>query len=68
MVGYDDHPLVRYTRPSLTTVTADMVHVGVIAAQTLIAKLNDPSASATHTTLPTELVLRASCGCTTEPS
>jgi DNA-binding LacI/PurR family transcriptional regulator len=68
MVGYDDHPLVRYIRPSLTTVRADMVQVGVIAAQTLIAKLNNPSASATHKTLPTELVLRASCGCTTEPS
>jgi LacI family transcriptional regulator len=68
MVGYDDHPVVRYTRPSLTTVTADMVQVGVIAAQTLIETLDQPERTATHITLPTQLILRASCGCTIEPS
>jgi LacI family transcriptional regulator len=63
VVGYDDHPLVRYSQPALTTVRADMVRVGAIAARRLLSIVDGTDDAPSHTQLPTELVIRDSCGC-----
>jgi LacI family transcriptional regulator len=63
VVGYDDHPLVRYSQPALTTVRADMVRVGAIAAQRLLSMVDGEAVAPSHTELPTDLVIRDSCGC-----
>jgi DNA-binding LacI/PurR family transcriptional regulator len=63
VVGYDNHPMTRYTQPSLTTVAADMVGVGSLAAQRLLDLLETGNDRPVNTILPTELVVRDSCGC-----
>ena len=62
VVGYDDHPMLRHTRPALTTVGADMVEVGAQAMLRLI-KLMTGEQPVENLELPTQLVIRESCGC-----
>ncbi|MDQ6686320.1 MAG: substrate-binding domain-containing protein [Actinomycetota bacterium] len=66
IVGYDDHPVIRYAQPALATVGADMVRVGVEAAERLIEIIESGDAEPVHTLLPTHLLLRASCGCSSD--
>lgn len=62
LVGFDDVLAARYMNPPLTTVRAPMREVGQAAVQQLIRLIE--TGRADHTTLlPTELVLRQSCGC-----
>jgi LacI family transcriptional regulator len=62
VVGFDDVPLARFMSPRLTTVRAPTEQVGVEAVKQLVrlirAEPTDPI-----TLLPTELVIRNSCGC-----
>lgn len=37
--------------------------MGVLAVQVLLRSIKDPSVEAESTMLPTELVIRRSCGC-----
>jgi DNA-binding LacI/PurR family transcriptional regulator len=67
LVGYDDHPLVRYAQPPLTTVASDMVAVGGRAMSRLMDLLGADGADPTHDVLPAELVVRESCGCSVRP-
>jgi DNA-binding LacI/PurR family transcriptional regulator len=64
VVGYDDHPMLRYARPALTTVHADMVEVGVQSMNKLL-ELMAGATDVENLELPAELVVRESCGCTT---
>ena len=64
VVGYDDHPTLRYSRPALTTVSADMVEVGVQSMNKLL-QLMAGETNLTSLELPTTLVVRESCGCGT---
>lgn len=64
IVGYDDHPMLRYLRPALTTVRGDTVLVGLEAMNRLVA-LMDGRTDVTSVELPTELIVRESCGCPT---
>lgn len=67
LVGFDDIPLAAVVEPPLTTVHQPIDQLGFLAASTLIDLLETASDvtgnnSAQHIVLPTELVVRASCG------
>jgi LacI family transcriptional regulator len=63
VTGFDDIATGRHTRPTLTTVRQPMRDIGETAVRTLIDRLADRAAPRHTAVLPTELVLRASCGC-----
>lgn len=62
VVGFDDQRLSAYLTPPLTTVRAPTEEVGREAARQLI-HLIQAGAATPLTLLPTELVIRHSCGC-----
>ena len=67
LVGYDDIPIAALIEPGLTTVRQPIERMGSMAAEGLLSMLNDPTdgeAPAHRIILPTELVVRASCGST----
>jgi alanine racemase len=59
VVGFDDLFDAQRMRPALTTVRQPVEEKGRLAADTLLAALNDPGGPA-HYLLPTELVVRQS--------
>ena len=67
VVGFDDVPHSRFLSPPLTTVRAPIEEAGYEAAQQLIHLIEGEE---THPLilLPTELVIRRSCGNPTSPS
>jgi LacI family transcriptional regulator len=65
VTGFDDIATGRHVRPSLTTVRQPIRDIGEIAVRTLLDRLADAAAPRVTAVLPTELVVRASCGCTT---
>ncbi len=62
VVGFDDTLLAAHLTPPLTTVHAPIEQVGQHAVEQLVKLINDEAAE-TITLLPTELVIRLSCGC-----
>jgi LacI family transcriptional regulator len=62
LVGFDDIELASYTSPPLTTVTQSAAEVGRAAVELLLERLADPARPPVRRTLPTRLVVRASCG------
>jgi LacI family transcriptional regulator len=67
LVGFDDIPLAAIAEPPLTTVHQPIDQLGFLAASTLIdlletALAKEDDAGVHHIVLPTELVVRASCG------
>lgn len=62
VVGFDDVRLSAFLTPPLTTVRAPTEMVGKIAAERLFGLLNKEHADGV-TLLPTELIIRRSCGC-----
>ena len=67
LVGFDDIPSAATTEPPLTTVHQPIEQLGHLAAATLIDLLETAPAAANgaraqHIVLPTELVIRRSCG------
>jgi DNA-binding LacI/PurR family transcriptional regulator len=62
VVGFDDIPLSRHLTPPLTTVRAPIEAAGVVAARQL-ANLIHGEIADSLTLLPTELMIRRSCGC-----
>jgi DNA-binding LacI/PurR family transcriptional regulator len=62
VVGFDDIPFARYLSPALTTVRAPIEEVGREAVRQLARLMNGEQAEAL-TLMPTELVIRESCGC-----
>ena len=63
LVGYDDINLSGMIRPSLSTVHQPMEEVGRLAAIRLIEQLEGKTTEIRQIELPTELVIRNSCGC-----
>jgi DNA-binding LacI/PurR family transcriptional regulator len=63
LAGFDNSPLAYYLTPSLTTINAHIQQAGYTAAQQLVGLLQSGHADPI-TLLPTELVIRRSCGCT----
>ncbi|HEV8693307.1 MAG TPA: substrate-binding domain-containing protein, partial [Lysobacter sp.] len=62
VVGFDDLRLSAFLTPPLTTVRAPTESVGRLAAEQLFEVL-DKQGSSGITLLPTELIIRRSCGC-----
>jgi LacI family transcriptional regulator len=62
MVGFDDMPQAATADPPLTTVRQPIQRAGVLAVEMLIDILENGAEPARRIILPTELVIRESCG------
>ncbi len=62
VVGFDDVPFSRFIAPPLTTVRAPIEQVGYEAVRLLVQTIQKQPCEA-QILLPTELVIRQSCGC-----
>lgn len=63
ITGWDDIPVTRHVRPALTTVRQPMLDLGRRAAALLDERITTNRTDPRHEVLPTELVVRSSCGC-----
>lgn len=63
IVGFDDIPVSRYLSPPLTTVRQPMKELGVAAVDSLVRRLRGDRSQRRDQVLPTQLVVRGSCGC-----
>jgi LacI family transcriptional regulator, galactose operon repressor len=63
VTGFDDIAASRHVRPGLTTVHQPMRDLGERAVQVLLGRLADPAGPPFSVVLPTEVVVRSSCGC-----
>jgi LacI family transcriptional regulator len=62
LVSFDDLPVALYTNPPLTTVHAPIAECGAAAVKLLVEQLEQRHTAIKHVRLPTELVIRESCG------
>lgn len=63
LAGFDDIPIARYVTPPLTTVRVGIAELGRRALEGVVQAQEDPEAAAAHhETIPTQLVVRRSCG------
>lgn len=62
VVGFDDLPIARYLRPTLTTVRAPIEQVGREGVRQLVRLIRGQHAEAL-VMMRTELIVRESCGC-----
>jgi DNA-binding LacI/PurR family transcriptional regulator len=58
VVGFDDVPFARYSRPALSTIRQDTA----LAGRLLVSKLLNSGGEVQSERLPTDLVVRESCG------
>ena len=65
VTGWDDIQLARFVTPALTTVRQPMAWLGETAATLLAQRV--AGGHAESQTLPSEVVIRASCGCAHQP-
>jgi DNA-binding LacI/PurR family transcriptional regulator len=65
VVGFDDLGFARYLDPPLTTVRAPTERVGELATERLFSLLENQDADLL-VVLPTEVIIRRSCGCPCE--
>jgi LacI family transcriptional regulator len=63
VVGFDDIFPASLCNPPLTTVHQPIRKLGELACDRLISRIADPTLPPRKELLPTELVLRSSCGC-----
>ncbi|MGD0063850.1 MAG: LacI family DNA-binding transcriptional regulator [Streptosporangiaceae bacterium] len=63
LTGFDDVYPSRVVDPPLTTVSQPVRELGTRAAQRLLARITDPALPPRAEILPTNAVIRASCGC-----
>jgi LacI family transcriptional regulator len=68
ITGFDDLPTSALTSPSLTTVRQPMRELGERALQTLRALIDGVTVPSMDLVLPTEVMLRSSCGCPRTPA
>lgn len=67
LAGFDDIPMARYMYPPLTTVRVRIAELGHAALERLVAQIASPETTATDvTTIPCEVVVRASCSTGTD--
>ncbi len=62
VVGFDDIPQASLVRPALTTINQPLEKMGRVATQVLLSMLETPEKETTRIELPTQLVVRDSCG------
>jgi LacI family transcriptional regulator len=63
VVGFDDTRLSAWLAPSLTTIRQPMQLLGERACSRLLERIADPTLPPQAERLPTELIIRESCGC-----
>jgi DNA-binding LacI/PurR family transcriptional regulator len=68
VVGFDDIDVARQALPQLTTMRQPVQLKGATAADLLIDLIEGKVTSPQHITLPTELVIRNSCGAVLQPA
>lgn len=68
VVGFDDIPVSRFLSPPLTTVRQPMKELGAVAVDSLVRRLQGDRSQRRDQVLPTELVVRGSCGCDPTPA
>ncbi|MEH0823798.1 MULTISPECIES: LacI family DNA-binding transcriptional regulator [unclassified Micromonospora] len=67
ITGFDDAPMAALVSPSLTTVRQPIRDLAAEAARQILSAAADPHAAAPESiVLPTEFVVRRSCGCPAE--
>jgi LacI family transcriptional regulator, galactose operon repressor len=62
VAGFDDMPSSAHANPPLTTMRQPVQRTGATAAETLIGLIANPRSKPTQIVLPTELIIRESCG------
>lgn len=62
IIGFDDLALASYTVPRLTTIFQEKIHLGQLAFERLLSRINDSSLPPERMILPTRLIVRESCG------
>ncbi|MBN2548582.1 MAG: LacI family DNA-binding transcriptional regulator [Anaerolineales bacterium] len=62
LIGFDDLPIVSRTQPPLTTVRQPIPQLGSAATEMLIDLIEHPTDQPRRVILPTELIIRKSCG------
>ena len=68
VTGFDDIAAARHVRPALSTVRQPMRELGERSVRLLLARISDPAAPPRSVVLPTEVVIRRSCGCRSQPA
>jgi LacI family transcriptional regulator len=63
VVGFDDIQMASYIQPPLTTVRQPMREFGTLAVRQLLRRIQEPASEIETIVLPTQLILRQSCGC-----
>jgi LacI family transcriptional regulator len=64
VTGFDDVPMVRKYEPGLTTVHQSFLELGATAVEAAVGLLDGLLETGSVVSLPTEIVIRSSCGCT----
>ena len=67
VTGWDDGPSARFTTPPLTTVHQPAQQLGYESASQLLDRIDQRTTGAHDQILPTQVVIRASCGCPFDP-
>jgi LacI family transcriptional regulator len=67
LTGFDDIAVAHHVRPALTTVRQPMRALGEQSVRVLLDRIADPAAPRHSVVLPTEIVIRRSCGCRAGP-
>ena len=62
VAGFDDIPMARYMNPPLSTVHVDISKLGERATTLLLSSLKNGDRPRRQLQLPTNLVIRSSCG------
>jgi LacI family transcriptional regulator len=62
VVGFDDLPLAASSNPPLTTVRQPVRRMGALAAEMLLDIIEEGAKPPRRIILPTELVIRQTCG------
>jgi LacI family transcriptional regulator len=65
VTGWDDNNFATLVTPALTTVHQSTNDLGAVAARLLVQLINQEDLTATEVILPSQLVVRGSCGCPT---
>jgi len=63
VTGFDDLPMARHLRTSLTTVRQPIRELGATAFEVLHSMVNRERPPSRDIVLPTQLICRESCGC-----
>jgi LacI family transcriptional regulator len=64
LAGFDDIPIVRYIKPSLSSVHVPIYELGILAVQRLLNSMNGKNMhKKQQIIIPTKIITRESCGC-----